>query len=119
MSLSAALTLFLEEYPNATEQPFAGNPVAEFIRRVVPEAIEQVIGDDHRYFENVYGSIGKGYIEAHHLVPLSQLKGRRFALDPERDFAVLCANCHRMVHRSAYVSDVNAFRQQVLKHQAI
>ena len=317
MSLNAALTLILEEYPNATEQPFAGNPVAEFIRRVVPEAIEQVIGDDHRYlvrgsagqgnwarvpwaaifdrlvtdtaqdgyyvvylvkedfsgiylslnqgvttvkeqygtdarkalrvrasdylarigavtddlacgpielkvhsqsglgalyeqgavcskyyqrgdipddttlaadlrkfidyyftlvsresalfdrsqqeedegeyewedlrllrrhkriernrilvskvkrclgftcqacglnFENVYGSIGKGYIEAHHLVPLSQLKGKRVALDPERDFAVLCANCHRMVHLSDYVSDISAFRQQILRRQAI
>jgi len=43
MDLNAALTLFLEEYPNATEQPFAGNPVAEFVRRVVPEAIEAVI----------------------------------------------------------------------------
>jgi len=69
-------------------------------------------------FEEVYGSIGKGYIEAHHLIPLSQLKGKRVALDPARDFAVLCANCHRMVHRSAYVSDVNAFRQQVLKRLA-
>ncbi len=69
-------------------------------------------------FEKVYGSIGKGYIEAHHLIPLSQLKGKRVALDPERDFAVLCANCHRMIHRSGYVSDVNSFREQILKLQA-
>jgi 5-methylcytosine-specific restriction enzyme A len=314
MSLNAALTLFLEEYPNATEQPFAGNPVAEFIRRVVPEVIEAAIVDNHRYlvkgsagqgywarvpcaavfdrfvtdtaqddyyivylvkedftglylslnqgvttvkkqygadakkalrvrasdylarigtvaddlirgpielngqsqqglgalyergaicskyyqrgnipddpvltadlrqfidyyfslvsrdsglfdrsqqeedeeeyewedlrllrmhkriernrklvskvkkclgftcqacglnFEEVYGSIGKGYIEAHHLVPLSLLKGKRVALDPEHDFAVLCSNCHRMIHRSGYVSDVAGFRKQILEH---
>src|SRR5215212_1400477 len=58
MSLNAALTLFVEEYPNAIEQPFAGNPVAEFIRRDVPEAIEAVIGDGHRYL--VRGSAGQG-----------------------------------------------------------
>jgi HNH endonuclease len=57
-------------------------------------------------------------IEAHHLIPLSQLKGKRVALDPKNDVAVLCANCHRMVHRSGYVSDVDLFRQQILKYQA-
>lgn len=67
-------------------------------------------------FEEVYGSIGKGYIEAHHLVPLSQLERKQVALDPELDFAVLCSNCHRMIHRSDHVSDVVAFRQQVLNH---
>src|SRR4051812_5388770 len=68
-------------------------------------------------FEDVYGSIGKGYIEAHHLIPLSQLNGKHVALDPEQDFAVLCSNCHRMIHRSNYVSDITAFRQQILGHK--
>ena len=56
-------------------------------------------------FEEIYGTTGKDYIEAHHLTPLSQLKGKRVALDAKQDFAVLCANCHRMIHRSEYVSD--------------
>ncbi len=58
MSLNAALTLFLEEYPSATDQPFAGNQVAEFIRQDVPEAIEAAIDDKHRYI--VRGSAGQG-----------------------------------------------------------
>jgi 5-methylcytosine-specific restriction protein A len=66
-------------------------------------------------FEAVYGPTGKDYIEAHHLIPLSKLKGQRVALDPKRDFAVLCANCHRMIHRSEYVSDVRAFRAHVIQ----
>jgi 5-methylcytosine-specific restriction enzyme A len=65
-------------------------------------------------FEAVYGTTGKDYIEAHHLIPLSKLKGQRVALDPRRDFAVLCANCHRMIHRSEYVDDVRAFRTHVI-----
>lgn len=61
-------------------------------------------------FERHYGPIGRAYIEAHHLVPLAELRGQRFALDPKEDFAVLCANCHRMIHRSEYVSDVERFK---------
>ena len=51
-------------------------------------------------FEAVYGEVGREYIEAHHLTPLSELPDDQpVNLDPQKDFAVLCANCHRMVHR--------------------
>ncbi|RME88331.1 MAG: hypothetical protein D6770_07190, partial [Anaerolineae bacterium] len=49
-------------------------------------------------FEAVYGERGKGYIEVHHTVPVSSLDGEML-IDPEKDVVVLCANCHRMVHR--------------------
>lgn len=62
-------------------------------------------------FELHYGTLGREYIEAHHLVPLADLRGQRFSLDPKRDFAVLCSNCHRMIHRSDHVSDIQAFRE--------
>ena len=65
-------------------------------------------------FEERYGEIGKGFIEAHHLTPLSELKGQKIPLDPQKDFAVLCSNCHRMIHRSEYVSDVAKFRLQYI-----
>lgn len=58
MSLNAALTLFLEEYPSAKKQPLTGNPVAKFIRRDVPEAIQAVIGDNRRYLTRA--SVGQG-----------------------------------------------------------
>lgn len=47
-------------------------------------------------FESVYGSIGDGYIECHHRKPLSELRSKqRTSLD---DLALVCANCHRMMH---------------------
>jgi 5-methylcytosine-specific restriction protein A len=61
-------------------------------------------------FSSVYGDLGKEYIEAHHLTPLSQLKGQKVALDVRKDFAVLCANCHRMIHRSGLVDDIAGFK---------
>jgi 5-methylcytosine-specific restriction protein A len=65
-------------------------------------------------FEAVYGEIGHNFIEAHHLTPLAQLKGRKVALNAMNDFTVLCSNCHRMIHRSKHVSNVDLFKEETL-----
>ncbi|WP_374576434.1 HNH endonuclease [Phenylobacterium sp.] len=47
-------------------------------------------------FARAYGERGEGYIEVHHTKPLETLRpGARTKLS---ELAVLCANCHRMVH---------------------
>jgi len=52
-------------------------------------------------FEECYGKIGKGFIEAHHLRSIATLEeGVAVTYDVAADFAVLCANCHRMIHRT-------------------
>lgn len=44
-----------------------------------------------------YPSVGCDYIEAHHTVPVSQLPpNSKVKVD---DIALVCANCHRMLHR--------------------
>jgi predicted HNH restriction endonuclease len=48
-------------------------------------------------FGKTYGTLGRGYIEVHHAMPLADYGIRE--TDPEKDLTVLCANCHRMVHR--------------------
>lgn len=48
-------------------------------------------------FEKYYGAWGRDFGEVHHLHPLSENSERD--TNPERDLAVLCANCHRMIHR--------------------
>lgn len=49
-------------------------------------------------FEEVYGELGSGYIHVHHVKPISsQSKSHR--PDIKNDFAVLCPNCHAMIHR--------------------
>ena len=65
-------------------------------------------------FEAVYGDIGADFIEAHHLLPFSQLTGDVVHLDPNKDFSVLCSNCHRMIHRTEFVSRVEEFRATYL-----
>ncbi|MFE5819289.1 HNH endonuclease [Streptomyces sp. NPDC056479] len=48
-------------------------------------------------FARTYGDLGEGYIEVHHVTPLYVSGTRKTRLD---DLACLCANCHRMCHRS-------------------
>lgn len=47
-------------------------------------------------FEERYGPRGKGFIEAHHKKPVETLvEGSKTKLE---DLALVCANCHRMIH---------------------
>jgi predicted HNH restriction endonuclease len=63
-------------------------------------------------FEEKYGEIGAGFIEVHHRRPLSTLKkGQTVKYNVAKDFAVLCSNCHRMIHRTADPSDLDGFRE--------
>lgn len=51
-------------------------------------------------FEQMYGKIGRGFIEIHHLIPIFCLDGESVEKTLEEslnDVAALCANCHRMV----------------------
>lgn len=49
-------------------------------------------------FEKKYGKRGKGFIEVHHLTPVSELDSNT-KVDPKTDLAVVCSNCHRIIHR--------------------
>jgi len=62
-------------------------------------------------FEDVYGSLGKDFIEAHHLKPVALLPSHPVLQDPLTDFAVLCSNCHSMIHRMSDPGDIEALRR--------
>jgi 5-methylcytosine-specific restriction protein A len=47
-------------------------------------------------FGAVYGDHGDGYIECHHIVPLSESGETTTRL---ADLILICSNCHRMIHR--------------------
>ena len=63
---------------------------------------------------SIYGQAGIGLIDAHHLRPLASLAdGETVTFDPVDDFAVLCPNCHRLIHRLAEVGDLLELRKLV------
>lgn len=68
--------------------------------------------DHHKYdcmvcgfnFGKFYGDWGSEWAEVHHLIPFSTNKGKERNTDPLTDLAVVCANCHRMIHRKKEVA---------------
>jgi len=68
------------------------------------QAIQAALDDQRRLacevcsteMENVYGEHGRGFIEVHHRVPLAQTGERHVSI---ADLALVCPNCHRMLHR--------------------
>jgi 5-methylcytosine-specific restriction enzyme A len=68
-------------------------------------------------FEQIYGILGKNFIEAHHLRPITKLTGERVELDARTDFTVLCSNCHSMIHRLDDPSDLKLLKAQIEKNR--
>ncbi len=60
-------------------------------------------------FAETYGDLGEGYAECHHKLPL--YAGER----PTRlsDLAIVCANCHRMLHRGRELLSVDGLRARI------
>ena len=49
-------------------------------------------------YEKTYGIHGKGFTECHHTNPLSEVNDTQ--ITKLSDLAIVCANCHRMIHKS-------------------
>jgi hypothetical protein len=61
--------------------------------------------------DELYGEVGKGLIQVHHLRELSDI-GEEYKVDPIKDLTPVCPNCHAIIHsrRPAYsIEEVNGF----------
>lgn len=65
-------------------------------------------------FSKVYGERGEGFIEAHHIKPIAEMK-ENVATKVE-DLIMLCSNCHRMIHRKPFLT-VNELREIVNRNK--
>jgi 5-methylcytosine-specific restriction protein A len=64
-------------------------------------------------FAAVYGPLGEGYIECHHVQPVSELRpGHK---TKPKDLALVCANCHRMLHRRRPWLAIDALLQLITR----
>ena len=62
-------------------------------------------------FEKIYGTRGKDYIECHHLTPISDYKiQKETKMD---DLALVCSNCHRMIHRTKDMLTINELKNML------
>lgn len=57
-------------------------------------------------FEATFGELGNGFIEVHHIRPISDRSNEEGAhkVDPINDLRPLCPNCHAMIHRNGIKS---------------
>jgi len=72
----------------------------------------EVCGFD--FFE-FYGELGRGFAECHHLVPLAEAAFRQNTR--LTDLAIVCANCHRMLHRGRPVLPLAALIERLKQPQ--
>ena len=64
-----------------------------------------------------YGQIAEGFIEVHHIKPVSQL-GRDYIIDPMKDLVPICPNCHAVVHRRDPPLSVDELRKILDKQKS-
>jgi hypothetical protein len=77
-------------------------------RTVIAKAKEIFLNKNGRFFCEAcgfdfvekYGTIGSNFIEAHHAIPVSEYS-ESGGTTHLKDIALLCSNCHRMIHRSS------------------
>lgn len=63
-------------------------------------------------FVKVYGELGDGFSECHHLIPVSELKPGH--LTRFEDLAIVCSNCHRMIHKSRPMLSVTELKNIIV-----
>jgi len=57
---------------------------------------------------SIYKKLGEGFCEVHHLHPLSEITSSvHTSLE---DLAIVCANCHRMIHRNGQARPLSSVR---------
>jgi 5-methylcytosine-specific restriction protein A len=62
-------------------------------------------------FEQAYGAHGRGFIECHHINPLADTDATLTKLE---DLALVCSNCHRMLHRGSSPPTIDALREMIV-----
>jgi len=62
-------------------------------------------------FREKYGDLGRNFIEAHHKQPVAQLK--RGSKSTINDIALVCPNCHRMLHHGDRTLSIEELRAKI------
>jgi 5-methylcytosine-specific restriction protein A len=65
-------------------------------------------------FEKVYGEVGQGFIEVHHLTPISQTRAAH-NINPIKDMYPICPNCHAMVHQKNPPFAIEEIKEMIIR----
>jgi 5-methylcytosine-specific restriction enzyme A len=95
-----------QHYSLERDRRLRARKIKEFLK-THPQVFCEVCGFD---FHHTYGDRGAGYVEVHHKVPL-HVSGE--VTTKLSDLILLCANCHRMIHRATPWLTPDELRQLV------
>jgi hypothetical protein len=59
-----------------------------------------------------FGPVTEGFIQVHHLTPLSEI-GARYAVDPITDLRPVCPNCHAVIHLGGCTRSIDEVREML------
>ncbi len=83
-------------------------------KKVKEQRLDEVICDVCNFsFLDTYGELGAGFIEAHHTVPVSEMKGTRKT--KANEIALVCSNCHRMLHSGENLLSIEELQEMLRK----
>ncbi|MHA1540660.1 MAG: HNH endonuclease [Alphaproteobacteria bacterium] len=93
--------------------------------RHIPSEFVNKVKKDRKYiceccefdFEKKYGKIGKEFIELHHLKPFGEMEDNEERKLEEKDFSILCSNCHRMIHKLETVSNLKELKNKIKENE--
>jgi 5-methylcytosine-specific restriction protein A len=68
-------------------------------------------------FAEIYGPLGVGYIQVHHVKPSASL-GANYRVDIAKDLEPVCANCHAMMHRESPPVTPERLRQLIAERRS-
>lgn len=62
--------------------------------------------------EDLYGKIARQFIHVHHLIPVSEMT-EGYRVDPVKDLAPVCPNCHAVIHLKRPMLSLDEARQSL------
>lgn len=97
--------LLTQLHKRRERNPFISRKKKKLVMRTTGNLACEVCGFD---FFKAYGELGKGFAECHHRLPLSDLP--HVKITKMTDLAIVCANCHRILHRVRPWKTLNELR---------
>lgn len=67
-------------------------------------------------FKEIYGEFGDGFCEVHHLQPLAKSDG--LVKTAMEDLAIICSNCHRIIHRTDPMLSISSLARHLRRQRA-
>lgn len=114
-SIAKSITLGPDDSSNTNDEEFAEGKILTILhmrkernRKAVEQKKKRVLQETGKLecevcgfdFFKVYGSLGYGFAECHHTFPVYRLTpDHKTRLE---DLAILCSNCHRMIHKDSH-----------------